>query len=92
MLFVKDSDDIPVGYLRECFAIDDRGGLKWCERPLAHFPSEQAQRHFNNNYAGKSPAGAAHVRLRVGRRFWQLRSDRITFALRFGRWPARRND
>ena len=38
VLFVKDGDDIPVGYLRECFAINDRGGLKWCERPLAHFP------------------------------------------------------
>jgi len=91
MLPVKGSDDIPVGYLRECFAFDDMGRLKWCQRPLAHFPSEQAQRCFNDNYAGKSPAGAAHVRLRIGRRFWLLRSDHVTFALRFGRWPTGRN-
>lgn len=85
--------DIPVSYLRECFALDSQTGvLTWKARPQSHFFRAGQAKHFATNYAGK-PAGRIketgyfHLTLAVYGKYFKLLNHRIVWALLNDAWP-----
>jgi hypothetical protein len=58
MALARDTH-IPIWYLIQCFVLDRTlpSGLRWRERPLAHFPDKRMWKTWNTKWAGK-PAGS----------------------------------
>jgi hypothetical protein len=93
---MRQTKDIPIEFLRECFEYDPETGiLTWKERPESHFIGSRARNptsRFNTRYAGKQVGtlnrGYLQTRLHIdGERFTTVNVHRICWALATGEWP-----
>lgn len=78
--------------IRVCFRIDIDGRLRWRERPVEQFASEQSCKAWNKRLAGTSAGcpnaeGYVKLRLRLRGQTYHLGGSHIVFALIHGRWP-----
>lgn len=88
---MQDTNELPpISILRELFSYDpDEGIVRWKERPLSSFASEQHGKGWNTKYAGttgsKDPlTGAFQFRLALDGKEVSLYAHRIAWALHHG--------
>jgi hypothetical protein len=87
----------PIHLICEAFALDPDAptGLRWRERPRAHFVADHSWRFWLRRYAGRpvsgSPngrGGAVRVGLMLGGKQWTLPVLRVAYVLKTGAWPS----
>jgi hypothetical protein len=82
---------IPISFLHECFIVE--GGLvRWCERPLDHFPTEQVWKWWNRRFQGREAGavtkkGYRRLDLKYNGVQYQSFVHRIVWAMASEHWP-----
>jgi hypothetical protein len=82
-------NDLTAEYVKECLEYNPETGLlKWKERPLEHFKSENDCKRWNSKYANKKAgtlSSSGYIDIKISSVIY--RAHRIAWLIFYGKWP-----